>query len=252
RILVAQSLAQLYPRHDADRLGQRAHRAVMEVRGCHRDVSQARHLEDVHVAWLVRHVEPPFVRLLAAGLLPVILDDAKLLEHAAADAGAVVAGDASGFDELAQAGPLGRGKRINIAREVSVKRGGGDEGTLVGADGLAPIILRHRVLLAQESLPEHLGVAGDCLDHSNRGGVVGIAKAGRADQGLLRLILDILAVAAPMLLELQRGIENGGGISRVQLILSAARLRQTVGAIEGWLMAASAAYGAPTEIRGSK
>jgi len=56
-------------------------------------------LEYVHVGWIVRHVEAPFIDLFAASLFPIILHDAKLSEHAAADDHAVVAAAAAGVHE---------------------------------------------------------------------------------------------------------------------------------------------------------
>src|SRR6202790_2587324 len=105
-ILIAESPSELYLGHDTHRLRKRAHRAVMEIGGRHRDVAQTRHLEHVSVLRIVRHVEAAFVRLLAPRCGPIILDDAELLEDAAADVRAVVAGDAPGIGEFAQPGAL--------------------------------------------------------------------------------------------------------------------------------------------------
>src|ERR1700756_4515496 len=47
RILIAESPSELHLGHDSHRLRERAHRAVMEIGGRHRDVAQTRHLEHV-------------------------------------------------------------------------------------------------------------------------------------------------------------------------------------------------------------
>src|SRR6201990_753043 len=123
RILIAESPSELHLGHDSHRLRERAHRAVMEIGGRHRDVAQTRHLEHVSVLRIVRHVEAALVRLLAPRRGPIILDDAELLEAAAADVHAVVARDAPGIDEFAQPGALLRRERPSIAREIGVESG---------------------------------------------------------------------------------------------------------------------------------
>src|SRR5712672_1447184 len=100
RILIAESPSELHLGHDSHRLRKRAHRAVMKIGGRHRDVAQTRHLEHVSVLRIVRHVEAAFVRVPAPRRGPRLRDDAELLEHAAADLHAVVAGDAPGIDEF--------------------------------------------------------------------------------------------------------------------------------------------------------
>src|SRR3979490_571073 len=49
RILIAESPSELHLGHDLHRLRKRAHRAVMEIGGRHRDVAQTRHLAHVSV-----------------------------------------------------------------------------------------------------------------------------------------------------------------------------------------------------------
>src|SRR3981189_195547 len=93
RIVIAESPSELHLGHDSHRLRKRAHRAVMEIGGRHRDVAQTRHLEHVSVLRIVRHVEAAFVRLLAPRRGPIILDDAELFEAPAAAASAVVVGE---------------------------------------------------------------------------------------------------------------------------------------------------------------
>jgi hypothetical protein len=61
-----------------------------------------RHLEDVEIGRIVGDVESPLVECGAADLFPVVLHEPKLLQHAAADACAVVAGGAAEPDELLQ------------------------------------------------------------------------------------------------------------------------------------------------------
>src|ERR1700732_1220759 len=51
RILIAESPSELHLGHDSHRLRKRAHRAVMEIGGRHRDVAQTRHLEHVSDAY---------------------------------------------------------------------------------------------------------------------------------------------------------------------------------------------------------
>src|SRR4030088_770648 len=98
RILIAENPSELHLGHDSYRLRKRAHRAVMEIGRRHRDVAQARHLEHVSVLRIVRHVEAAFVRLRAPRRGPISLDDAELLEDAAADVRAVVAGGGPRID----------------------------------------------------------------------------------------------------------------------------------------------------------
>src|SRR5258708_29884175 len=117
RILIAESPSERHRGHDSHRLRKRAHRAVMEIGGRHRDVAQTRYLEHVRVLRIVRHVEAAFVRLLAPRRGPIILDDAELLEDAAADVRAAVAGDVTRIDELAPPGAPLRRERPGIARE---------------------------------------------------------------------------------------------------------------------------------------
>src|ERR1700716_142810 len=90
RILIAESPSELHLGHDSHRLGKRAHRAVLEIGGRHRNVAQTRHLEHVSGLRIVPHAEAAFVPLLAPRRGPIILDDAELLEDAAADVRAVV------------------------------------------------------------------------------------------------------------------------------------------------------------------
>src|SRR5229473_3516175 len=144
-ILIAESPSELHLGHDSHRLRKRANRAVMEIRGRHRDVAQTRHLEHVSVLRIVRHVEAAFVRLLAPRRGPIILDDAELLEDAAAAVRAVVAGGAPGIDEFAQPGALLRRERPSIAREKGVESGRRHECALERADRLGPVIRRDRV-----------------------------------------------------------------------------------------------------------
>src|SRR5260370_40713304 len=95
----------------------------MEIGVCHRDVAQTRHLEHVSVLRIVRHVEAAFVRLLAPRCGPIILDDAELLEDAAADVRAVVAPDAPGIDKFAQPGALLRRRPQDRRRIRTATRG---------------------------------------------------------------------------------------------------------------------------------
>src|ERR1700688_1847794 len=92
RILIAERPSELHLGHDSHRLRKRAHRAVMEIGGRHRDVAQTRNLEHVSVLRIVRHVEAAFVRLLAPRRGPIILDDAALLDASFVDIAAVVSG----------------------------------------------------------------------------------------------------------------------------------------------------------------
>src|SRR5258707_10099238 len=154
RILIAETPSDLHLGNDSHRLRKRAHRAVMEIGGRHRDVAQARHLEHVSILRIVRHVEAAFVRLLAPRRGPIILDDAELLEAAAADVHAVVAGDAPGIDEFAQPGALLRRERPSIARKKGVESGRRHERALERADRLGPVIRRDRVPIPGKLLPE--------------------------------------------------------------------------------------------------
>src|SRR5258708_8105671 len=88
-----------------------------------------------------------------------------------------------------------------------------------------------------------MGIAGNSLDAGHRARIVGIDEAEQTDQHLLRLVLDVLAIAPPMRFELKSGIQNGRHIPRVQLVVGAARLWQAIRAIEGGLMAAGPAHG---------
>src|ERR1700687_4910328 len=85
---------------------------------------------------------------------PIILDDAELLENAAADVRAVVAGDAPGIDEFAQPGALLRRERPSIAREKGVESGRRHERALERADRLGPVIRRDRVRIPGKLLPK--------------------------------------------------------------------------------------------------
>src|SRR5258708_26041311 len=125
----------------------------MEIGGRHRDVAQTRYLEHVRVLRIVRHVEAAFVRLLAPRRGPIILDDAELLEDAAADVRAAVAGDAPGIDELAQPGALLRRERPSIAREKGVESGPRHGPALGPAEPLGPLIRRDRVRIPRKLLP---------------------------------------------------------------------------------------------------
>src|SRR3982074_1353436 len=154
RILIAEGPAELHLGHDPHRRRKRAHRAVMEIGRGHRDVAQTRHLEYANVLRIVRHVEAAFVRLLAPRRGPIILDDAELLEAAAADVRAVVAGDAPGIDEFAQPGALLRRQRPNVAREKGIESGRRHERALERADRLGPVIRRDRVRIPGKLLPE--------------------------------------------------------------------------------------------------
>src|ERR1700730_9629019 len=91
RILIAESPSELHLGHDPHRFRKRAHGAVMEIGRRHRDVAQTRHLEHVSVLRIMRHVEAAFVRLLAPRRGPIILEDAELLETAAANVHALMA-----------------------------------------------------------------------------------------------------------------------------------------------------------------
>src|ERR1700692_1999215 len=85
---------------------------------------------------------------------PIILDDAELLEDAAADVRAVVAGDAPGIDEFVQPGALLRRERPSIAREKAVESGRRHERALERANRLGPVIRRDRVRIPGKLLPE--------------------------------------------------------------------------------------------------
>src|SRR5262249_11260860 len=96
--------AELHAGHDPDCLGQRSDRTIVEIRRCHRDVTQARNPEDIEILGILGHVETTFVDGLAARRLPVIFDDPEFAVGAATYPDALVAGSATGIDELCEPG----------------------------------------------------------------------------------------------------------------------------------------------------
>ena len=70
---------------------------------------------------------------------------------------------------------------------------------------------------------------------------IGIAVACSAGQRLGGLVLDVLAVAGPMLLDLQCRVEHGRRVARMLLYLDADRLAERVGAVESRVVAGGAA-----------
>jgi hypothetical protein len=58
------------------------------------------------------------------------------------------------------------------------------------------------------------------------------------------LVLDIFPISAPVRLELKAGIEHGGGIARIELVVGTTRLRQAISPIESWLVASRTTHSA--------
>ena len=83
---------------------------------------------------------------------------------------------------------------------------------------MAPVIRLNRVCGAWKS---HLEVflVSKRFEFRDDAWVIWISEAGRADQGLLGLILDTFPRSIPMRTKLKRGIEEWGGFPQIQTIL---------------------------------
>src|SRR5262249_25743420 len=74
------------------------------------------------------------------------------------------------------------------------------------------------------------------------GRMIGKPQAEPAHQGLLRLILETLPVAPPMLDEVQSGIQHRRRIAHMRSMLDSNGLGERVRAVERWLVAGCTAY----------
>src|SRR6266576_335462 len=126
----------------------------MKVGRRHRDVAQPGNLERVQIDLIPGHIESPLVDLGTARLLPVIVDDAKLSEHAPADAWSFVALAATCINERLQTSSLIRRECVTFSVEVFVKPRWGQQGPLISADGFAPILDRDRIGFVRKCLAE--------------------------------------------------------------------------------------------------
>ena len=91
--------SQLHPAHDADGLGKRGNRPVVEVWRSHGRVAKARNLEDIQVRFVLGDVEPPLVDLVAASRLPLVLDNPKLAKFRPANQCVMMALRTANFEE---------------------------------------------------------------------------------------------------------------------------------------------------------
>src|SRR5262249_45312734 len=203
----------------------------MEMRTCHGDVAQYRHLEEKLVFWLLGVESAAFVRLLAAGRLPVFLDNPELLELTAPDADAVVTGDAAGIDEGAQAGSLCSRESIPFAVKEFVESRATHQRALISPDRPAPVPWRDWIGIIRECRSEQRLVARNCFQSCHWSVEVRIAVAGRAEQRLRGLVLHIFAITCPMLLDLQCRVEHRRSIAPIDSVVIAVRFRSWIAAI---------------------
>src|SRR5262249_59542793 len=118
--------------------------------------------------------------------------------EAAANPRAVVACDTPRIDECPQPGARLRREHRNVAIEIGVERRGRDQRALVGADREPEVCRRDGFRLAWERALKHREVAVDRRELRHPAGAPAISGAELADGGSYGLILDILAVAAPV------------------------------------------------------
>ena len=111
-----------------------------------------------------------------------------------------------------------------------------------GGDGDAPILRIDRILVARKGFGEGACVIGNGLELAHRRRLIRIAEARRTEQRLLRLLFERFAIAAPMLLEVQRGVEDRRRVARIFLPEYADRLRQSVARLFVRQMAMRAAH----------
>src|SRR6266566_9584097 len=152
---------ELHTRHNADRLGQRRHRAIVKVWRRHRDVAQAGNAENIKIAGVLRHIHASRVDGPASGCLPIVLDHTKLLVHGPADADALVASGAAGIDKRLEARAGHWRKSIDVAGEISVERRRRDQGPLICADRIRHVVRSHWSGLVRERRLEHREIAGN-------------------------------------------------------------------------------------------
>src|SRR5262249_34064613 len=186
--------------------------------------------------------EATLVDLLAARRLPVLFHQPELLEHLATDPDPVMAGDTAPAHEVLEAGLRPRWQRVRVSAQKRVKGRRGEECALVGANGLADIRRRQRCGLVGKRLLEQARIAFDGFDPRRDDGMVWLPRAEHPDKGLLGLLLKRLAIAPPMLHEVESRIEDRGRIARMRPMLDADGSGKRIRTIEGGLMARRAAH----------
>ena len=158
----AERFAQLVFGHLGHRLIERLHRSIVVVGSGLLDVAQAGNLEDHLVGILLGESEAALV-----GAFGPRLHQAQLLEHAAAQVHAVVAGLAAGIEELVQTRLFAVGESRLVAGQELVPAGRRDQLALESADGLARRCRTSRILLAGEGLLERRHVLGHGFQHAH-------------------------------------------------------------------------------------
>src|SRR5262245_58444090 len=122
RFGVAQPHPELHPRHDADGLRKRRHRAVVKVGRGHRDIAQAGNTENIEVVGILGDIGASIVDGLAARCFPIGLNNTEFSVHSAANEDTVVAPCTAGIDEgIEAAASFGR-QYLDVASEVAIKR----------------------------------------------------------------------------------------------------------------------------------
>ncbi len=185
--------AELRPRHEPDRLGERGDAAIVEVGRGDRDVAQARHPQ--HLGDLVGDRD----------------EDPDLLEQIAADIDALVARRAADPSEQVVARPLrardGAGVAAQPAVEAAVR---GEEGALEAVDRVDHRLpVGHAAVGGLEHRGEHRVVADRVEDPRP-----GAAQEFGPRQGELGLLAQARDVAGPAQPEAERRVEGRRRVAR--------------------------------------
>src|SRR5512139_339353 len=112
----------------------------MEVRRCHRHVSEHRNFKYIFIAIVLGHRVPSLIHLFALRIFLVRLEYSELLVHLSSDIGAEMTPRASLVYKSSESFFLLLRHSILCAFQKCVKRGGGDQCPLECTDGLCKVV----------------------------------------------------------------------------------------------------------------
>lgn len=208
---VGDDFSELVFGHHFDHGGEVFDGTIMEVRAGFGGVAKAGDLEHELVRFRLGVGGTTFVLEVGPSF-----DEAEFLIHVATDAGAVVAGDATGFGEVFEAFLFVGGKGVFLALEEVVPAGRRHQFAFEGTDGFAEVVVGDGVGVAREGGFEGVDITGHGFEDLDHEVGVGHAHFDGVQNGTFGLFFDGGSAAIPELGDVDGGVEGGRGATAAE------------------------------------